>query len=198
MSEKAAPVTPSQPNAQQIIDLFDRARAVPAGADRQQFLQAICGNDAALHAEIASLLSEHESVGDFLRPTPLDPQSIITEKPGDKIGNYVLIEKIGEGGCGVVYMAQQEQPVRRRVALKVIKLGMDTKSVIARFEAERQALALMDHPNIAKVLDAGATDIGRPYFVMELVRGIKITEYCDQNNLSTAHRLRLFIQVSQA
>src|SRR5256712_10046547 len=105
---------------------------------------------------------------------------------------------MGEGGCGVVYVAEQEEPVRRRVALKVIKLGMDTRSVIARFEAERQALAMMDHPSIAKVLDAGATEKGRPYFVMELVRGTKITDYCDQNNLSTAARLDLFIKVCQA
>ncbi len=109
----------------------------------------------------------------------------LTEKPGDKIGHYKLLQEIGEGGCGVVYMAEQQEPIRRKVAFKVIKLGMDTKQVIARFEAERQALALMDHPNIAKVLDAGATDTGRPYFVMELVRGIKITDYCDQNNLPT-------------
>jgi serine/threonine protein kinase len=120
------------------------------------------------------------------------------EKPGDRIGRYKLLQPIGEGGCGVVYMAEQEEPVRRRVALKVIKLGMDTKSVIARFEAERQALALMDHPNIAKVLDAGATEVGRPFFVMELVRGIKITDYCDQNKLSTSERLALFIQVCNA
>src|SRR5437773_3507592 len=122
----------------------------------------------------------------------------ISEKPGDLIGRYKLLQKVGEGGCGVVYMAAQEEPVRRRVALKVIKLGMDTKNVIARFEAERQALALMDHPNIARVLDAGCTDTGRPYFVMELVRGIKITYYCDQNNLSTRQRLDLFIEVCQA
>jgi hypothetical protein len=102
----------------------------------------------------------------------------VSEKAGDVIGRYKLLQQIGEGGCGVVYMAEQEEPVRRRVALKVIKLGMDTKQVIARFEAERQALAVMDHPNIAKVLDAGATETGRPYFVMELVRGIKITDYC--------------------
>src|SRR4029077_16607278 len=107
-------------------------------------------------------------------------------------------QQIGEGGCGVVYMAEQQEPVRRRVALKVIKLGMDTKQVIARFEAERQALALMDHPNIAKVFDAGATEAGRPYFVMELVKGIPITRYCDENNLSTATRLCLFVQVCQA
>src|SRR5262249_7497922 len=103
----------------------------------------------------------------------------VTEKSGDRIGRFKLLQKLGEGGCGVVYMAEQEEPVRRKVALKVIKLGMDTKSVVARFEAERQALALMDHPHIAKVLDAGATETGRPFFVMELVRGIKITEYCD-------------------
>jgi eukaryotic-like serine/threonine-protein kinase len=121
-----------------------------------------------------------------------------SEKPGDTIGRYKLLQKIGEGGCGVVYMAEQEEPVKRRVALKVIKLGMDTKSVIARFEAERQALAMMDHPNIAKVLDGGATETGRPYFVMELVRGIKITEFCDQHRLPTRERLALFIQVCQA
>ena len=122
----------------------------------------------------------------------------LTEKPGDTIGRYKLLQQIGEGGCGVVYMAEQDEPVRRRVALKIIKLGMDTKSVIARFEAERQALAMMDHPNIAKVLDAGATETGRPYFVMELVRGMKITEYCDEAKLSTRARLDLFIQVCQA
>jgi serine/threonine protein kinase len=122
----------------------------------------------------------------------------VTEKAGDKIGHYKLLQQIGEGGCGVVYMAEQEEPIRRRVAFKVIKLGMDTKQVIARFEAERQALALMDHPNIAKVLDAGATDTGRPYFVMELVRGIKITDYCDRNNLPTEARLDLFMQVCHA
>src|SRR4051812_6174331 len=122
----------------------------------------------------------------------------LTEQPGDRIGRYKLLQQIGEGGCGAVYMAEQEEPVRRRVALKVIKLGMDTKSVIARFEAERQALAMMDHPNIAKVLDAGTTETGRPFFVMELVRGIKITEYCDQNKLSTEQRLKLFTQVCNA
>jgi len=123
---------------------------------------------------------------------------LVTERPGDKIGRYKLLQKIGEGGCGIVYMAEQEEPVRRRVALKVIKLGMDTEQVVARFEAERQALALMDHPNIAQVFDAGATEAGRPFFVMELVRGIKITDYCDQNQLSATERLSLFIQVCHA
>jgi serine/threonine protein kinase/tetratricopeptide (TPR) repeat protein len=121
-----------------------------------------------------------------------------TSKPGDRIGRYKLLEKIGEGGFGIVYMAEQEEPVRRRVAFKILKLGMDTREVIARFEAERQALALMDHPHIARIFDGGATDTGRPYFVMELVRGIRITEYCDQKNLSTRQRLELFMQVCQA
>src|SRR5207244_1437833 len=119
------------------------------------------------------------------------PNLAVTEKPGDRIGRYKLLQEIGEGGCGVVYMAEQQEPLKRRVALKVIKPGMDTRQVLARFEAERQALALMDHPNIAKVFDAGATEAGRPYFVMELVRGIKVTDYCDQNNLSTERRLEL-------
>ena len=140
-----------------------------------------------------------EGESDFLKITRIIRPAILpTEKPGDRIGRYNLLEQIGEGGCGVVYMAGQEEPVRRRVALKVIKLGMDTRQVIARFEAERQALAMMDHPNIAKVLDGGATDTGRPFFVMELVRGIKITDYCDQNNLSTNERIGLFIQVCHA
>jgi eukaryotic-like serine/threonine-protein kinase len=122
----------------------------------------------------------------------------LSEKPGDRIGRYKLLQEIGEGGFGMVYMAEQEEPVRRRVALKIIKLGMDTKQVIARFEAERQALALMDHPNIAKALDAGATESGRPYFVMELVKGERITEYCDKNNLSTRERLDLFVHICHA
>ncbi len=179
-------------------------------AERTAFLDAACGGDNALRQRVDELLAEQEQVGSFLE-TPAAATSLstirltdtaltvsVTEKPGDRIGRYKLLEKIGEGGCGVVYMAEQEEPVRRRVALKVIKLGMDTKSVIARFEAERQALAMMDHPNIAKVLDAGATETGRPYFVMELVRGIRITEYCDENNLPTEERLELFIQVCQA
>ena len=125
-------------------------------------------------------------------------ESTLSEGPGTVIGRYKLLEKIGEGGMAVVYMAEQTEPIRRKVALKIIKLGMDTKSVIARFEAERQALAMMDHPNIAKVLDAGATETGRPYFVMELVTGVSITEYCDKNNLRTKERLALFIQVCNA
>jgi serine/threonine protein kinase len=119
-------------------------------------------------------------------------------KPGDHIGNYKLVKQLGEGGCGIVFLAEQEEPVRRQVALKIIKLGMDTQSVIARFEAERQVLALLDHPNITRVLDAGATETGRPFFVMELVRGVKITDYCDRQKLATSERLELFVQVCQA
>ncbi len=128
----------------------------------------------------------------------ISPAVPIAEGPGTVIGRYKLLQQIGEGGFGVVYMAEQREPVKRRVALKIIKLGMDTKQVMARFEAERQALAMMDHPNIAKVLDAGATETGRPYFVMELVKGIPITKYCDDHNLSTTDRLKLFIQVCSA
>src|SRR5207249_4355267 len=122
----------------------------------------------------------------------------LIEQPGDCIGRFKLVQKIGEGGCGTVYLASQEEPVRREVALKIIKLGMDTRQVIARFEAERQALAMMNHRNIAKVFDAGATETGRPYFVMELVRGAHLTCYCDENSLPTRERLGLFIQVCQA
>src|SRR5262249_10417163 len=122
----------------------------------------------------------------------------VSEGPGTIIGRYKLLEQVGEGGFGVVYVAEQREPVKRRVALKIIKLGTDSKQVVARFEAERQALALMDHPNIAKVFEGGATETGRPYFVMELVRGIKITNYCDQNQLSTLDRLKLFVEVCHA
>ena len=128
----------------------------------------------------------------------LQSDALTDEQIGSRVGRYKLLQKIGEGGCGTVYLAAQEEPVQRQVALKVIKLGMDTKSVIARFEAERQALAMMDHPNIARVLDAGATKTGRPFFVMELVRGTRITKYCDDNNLDTVQRLGLFIQICHA
>jgi serine/threonine protein kinase/tetratricopeptide (TPR) repeat protein len=180
-------------------------RATPEA--RAAYLDAACGTDAALRRRVEGLLRAAENAGDFLEqpPTGLTADATTTllvgelsEKAGDRIGRYKLLEQIGEGGCGTVYMAEQEEPVRRRVALKVIKLGMDTKQVIARFEAERQALALMDHPNIAKVLDGGATPTGRPYFVMELVRGVRITEFCDEAQLSTAARLRLFVLVCQA
>jgi len=175
--------------------------------ERAACLKVACVGDAALLQCVEALLLARERAGASLDPdvtvksapsTDRPVVEAITEKAGDHINRYKLLQEIGEGGCGVVYMAEQEQPVRRRVALKVIKLGMDTKQVIARFEAERQALALMDHPNIAKVLDAGATETGRPFFVMELVRGVPITEYSDQNNLSTHQRLDLFIPVCKA
>jgi serine/threonine protein kinase len=197
------------------VAVFATALELPAD-QRGAYLDQACAGDAALRQRVEALLRVHDDAGEFFdqlaaaaKPVPAEgaasnPNDTIrlfdipTAKVGDRIGRYKLLQQIGEGGCGVVYLAEQEEPVRRRVALKVIKLGMDTKSVIARFEAERQALALMDHPNIAKVLDAGATDTGRPYFVMELVRGIKITDYCDQNNLSTNDRLDLFMQICRA
>jgi len=187
--------------------VFAEALQCATSEARAAYLDAACGTDAALRRRVEALLRAAENAGDFLEQPPAglsgDTESTslvseLIEKPGDRIGRYKLLEKIGEGGCGVVYMAEQEEPVRRRVALKIIKLGMDTRSVVARFEAERQALALMDHPNIAKVHDGGATQTGRPYFVMELVRGVHITEFCDQARLSTEARLRLFVQVCQA
>jgi serine/threonine protein kinase len=186
-------------SADRLIEVFTRARAKDAGGERERFIAEACRDEPGLNEQVLALLRADDGAGDFLKPNQFNsPAAEPAEKPGDRIGRYKLLQQIGEGGCGVVYMAEQEEPVRRRVALKVIKLGMDTKQVIARFEAERQALAIMDHPNIAKVLEAGATETGRPYFVMELVRGIKITEYCDQENLSTEQRLGLFIQVCQA
>jgi serine/threonine protein kinase len=186
-------------------EIFEACLARPI-EERARYLDQVCAGDAALRHRVEELLRSHSLAESFLEEPPVSGgarQTIkldlpLSEREGDRIGRYKLLQQIGEGGCGVVYMAEQEQPVKRRVALKVIKLGMDTRNVIARFEAERQALALMDHPNIAKVFDAGATDTGRPYFVMELVRGIKITDYCDQNNLSTRERLDLFIQVCRA
>ena len=166
---------------------------------RAEYLDRACKGDQKLKDQIETLLAAHERADGFLAFSPARaPAHVGGHKEGDRIGRYKLLQRIGEGGCGVVYMAEQEHPVRRRVALKVIRLGMDTERIIARFEAERQALAMMDHPNIAKVFDAGATDSGRPYFVMELVRGIKITDYCEQNNLPTRERLGLFVQVCHA
>src|SRR5258706_11676370 len=154
-------------------------------AERAAFLQAVCGNDSALRQRLDALLAAHDQPEELLGGHAAQATvkatmkiDLVEEAPdeavGQTLGRYKLLERVGEGGCGVVYVAEQTEPMRRRVALKVIKLGMDTKQVVARFEAERQALAMMDHPNIAKVLDAGTTDQGRPYFVMELVRGIRI------------------------
>ena len=171
---------------------------------RAAYLEDACSDDPALRKRVEALLLTHESVGDFLEESAQKtvgetrPGTVEGEKVGDCIGRYKLLQPIGEGGWGVVFLAEQKEPVYRHVALKIIKPGMDTKNVIARFEAERQALALMDHPNIAQVYDAGATKSGRPYFVMQLVRGVKITEYCDQHSLPTEERLRLFVQVCHA
>jgi eukaryotic-like serine/threonine-protein kinase len=173
--------------------------------DRASFLNEVVNGDSELRARVEALLNAHEDPDSFLDNAAVPLATVdhvaaapLAECPGTLIGRYKLLEQIGEGGMGVVYMAEQQKPVRRRVALKIIKVGMDTKQVVARFEAERQALALMDHSNIARVFDAGATDSGRPYFVMELVRGIPITEFCDQNNVPVRERLELFVQVCHA
>jgi serine/threonine protein kinase len=178
----------STPDLERIERLFHEARAVDP-AERSSLLDCRCADDAELRREVESLLSHATDTVRVNGPS---------ETPPSRIGPYKIVRRIGEGGFGVVYMAEQQEPVRRPVALKVIKPGMDTQRVIARFESERQALALMDHPNIARVLDAGATETGRPYFVMELVRGTSITEYCDQNRLRPRTRLELLLQVCQA
>ena len=183
-------------------EIFEAAVKLTAPGQRSAYLDRVGANDPAQKARIVALLQAHETANGILDPLIDDsgifPESRLSEGPGTIIGRYKLLEKIGEGGMAVVYLAEQQEPIRRKVALKIIKLGMDTRQVIARFEAERQALALMDHPSIARVLDAGATETGRPYFVMELVTGVSITEYCDQNSLSTKDRLALFLQVCHA
>jgi eukaryotic-like serine/threonine-protein kinase len=181
--------------------LFIEALEIGDAADRAEFLDRACAGDAALRGRLERLLGQHGRAGSFLEPaaglaaTSDEPAA---ERPGTQIGPYKLIESIGEGGFGAVFLSEQQHPVRRKVALKVLKPGMDSRQVVARFEAERQALALMDHPNIARVFDAGATPEGRPYFVMELVRGVPITDFCDQNQLPPRARLNLFVQVCQA
>jgi len=187
----------------QDVILFNEALRRPE-AERSAYLAAACAGDEALRQRVETLLRAFEQAGNFLdqpppgAPPPPNDRTTPLETVGSRVGRYKLLQQIGEGGCGVVFMAEQNDAVRRYVALKVIKPGMDTKNVIARFEAERQALALMDHPNIARVFDAGATDTGRPYFVMELVRGLKITDYCDHESLSTEARLVLFTQICGA
>jgi WD40 repeat protein/serine/threonine protein kinase len=196
------PHSMSAPKSEEAI--FAEALWLPP-EQRRAYLDQACGPEGPVRERIEALLKAYQRAGAFLEE-PAAPaaraskeaSTLPTEKLGDSIGRYKLLHQIGEGGCGVVYMAEQGEPVRRLVALKVIKLGMDTKQVIAQFEAERQALALMDQPHIAKVLDGGATGAGRPYFVMELVRGIPITRYCDENQLDTTRRLELFILVCQA
>src|SRR5437588_11884073 len=172
----------------------------PPADQRARVLQLACAGDVDLQSEVQSLAHAYEEGSDFFAPTDKPAASAITasEAVGTKIGRYTIVERIGEGGFGAVFLAEQQHPVRRRVALKLIKLGMDTKRVHASFHPERQALAMMDHPHIAKVLEAGATDAGRPYFVMELVKGVPITEYCDRQKLAPRQRLELFVQVCQA
>ncbi len=179
-----------------LSDIFDAALQKDSAGERAAFLDGACGSNADIRGRVETLLRAHDAAEGFLQSdvTVEQPQ----EGPGTIIGRYKLLQQIGEGGFGVVYMAEQLEPVRRKVALKIIKLGMDTRQVVARFESERQALALMDHPHIARVFDAGSTGSGRPYFVMELVKGIAITEYADKNGLSMKERLELFVTVCQA
>jgi serine/threonine protein kinase/WD40 repeat protein len=186
----------------QANDLFLQAAELDSPAARQRFLDHNC-SDPALRAQVESLLAAAAQAGSFLaRAAAIDPAATVdqplTEGPGTRVGPYKLLQQIGEGGMGVVYMAEQDEPVRRKVALKIIKPGMDSKQVVARFEAERQALSMMDHPNIARVLDAGTTDSGRPFFVMELVHGVPITEYCDGKRLAPRDRIKLFVPICQA
>ena len=198
--------------------IFVTALEKTATSERAAYLEVACAGDPELRRRVEALLRAHVQSGDLLDPpgpgsgpsthpatvtpagSPADRPSTrpIAEGPGTRIGPYRLLQPIGEGGMGVVFLAEQETPVRRPVAVKVIKPGMDTAQVVARFEAERQALALMDHNHIAKVLDAGTTDSGRPFFVMELVRGVPITEYCDQNRLTAKERLELVLPVCRA
>jgi len=195
--------------------IFTAALALDKPEERARYLDEACRGQPGLRQRVESLLRAHEQASEFLEPTgpePLPASDFALEGAGVMVGNYKLLEQIGEGGFGVVFMAEQVEPIRRRVALKIVKPGMDTRQVLARFEAERQALALMDHPNIAKIFDAGATGadhsvlhtpqspfgMGRPYFVMELVQGVRLTQFCDANDLSTQERLKLFMQVCQA
>jgi serine/threonine protein kinase/tetratricopeptide (TPR) repeat protein len=190
------------PTTRPIESILAAAVEIGSDAERRRFVDRACAGDADLRRRVEGLIENHFRAGSFLEsPAPQlaatadDP---IRERPGSVVGSYKLLEQIGEGGFGTVFLAEQQEPVRRRVALKVLKPGMDTRQVVARFEAERQALALMDHPHIAKVLDGGTTASGRPYFVMELVKGVPVTEFCDQNGLGVRERLGLFVSVCQA
>jgi hypothetical protein len=194
----AVPVDPERVQA-----IFLEAVERRSAAERAAVLDRLCGSDAELRERVDALLQAHDSPGAILLSPPPDPVATadeppIAERPGTSIGTYKFLEQIGEGGFGVVFMAEQTRPLPRKVALKVLKPGMDTRHVVVRSEAERQALAIMDHPNIAKVFDGGATPSVRPYFVMELVKGVPVTEYCDQNQLTPRQRLELFVPVCQA
>jgi serine/threonine protein kinase len=179
--------------------MLQAALEIPSTQERAAYLGEACGGDPALREEVESLIAAHLAAESFMEPLA-DPlwREVRSEQEGDTIGRYKLLQQIGEGGFGTVYLAEQSDPVKRQVALKVIKPGMDSKEIIARFEAERQALALMNHPHIAKVYDAGTTEGGRPYFVMELVDGVPITKYCAKSNLAAKERLELFTEVCAA
>src|SRR3954447_16415595 len=171
--------------------VFLEAAEIASPTDRAAYLERACGDDRQLRTAVEALLLSHQRSQGMLDAT-VNHEPSIAERPGTIIGPYKLLQQIGEGGMGVVFMAEQSESIQRTVALKIIKPGMDTRQVIARFEAERQALAMMDHPNIARVVDAGTTVTGRPYFVMELVKGVPITKYCDDHKLSLRQRLELF------
>src|SRR4051812_5018137 len=184
-------------------DIFIEALQRHTPTDLDVYLNQTCGDDDDLRRRVDQLLTEHRRQESFILDSPppavdATVEHLRAQEPQTQVGPYKLLQQIGEGGMGDVFLAEQQRPVRRQVALKVIKAGMDTRQVIARFESERQALALMDHPNIAKVFDAGMTDGGRPYFVMELVKGVPITDYCDHNRLTPRQRLALFVPVCQA
>src|SRR5688572_972449 len=187
---------PPEPSRSREENLTALAAGKTPGA-RAAFLDVECAGDTKLRRSVEERLSALD-LGRSTGPIAAALRDVSLETPGALIGKYKLLERLGDGGFGVVWAAEQKEPVKRRVALKIIKLGMDTEQVVARFEAERQALAMMDHPNIAKVLDAGATQYGRPYFVMELVKGITITRYCDQERLPVEARLALFIKTCHA
>ena len=169
--------------------LFDQAAEITSEAERKAYLDEACAGAPEIRQQVDALLHAYANAGSFLEQPAMGAGSTvlqepaILEGPGTVIGPYKLLQQIGEGGMGAVFMAEQTEPLQRTVALKIIKPGMDTRQVISRFEAERQALAMMDHPNIARVLDAGATETGRPYFVMDLVKGVPITTYCDERQL---------------
>jgi eukaryotic-like serine/threonine-protein kinase len=191
------------PNLKRAREIFVAAVGQMAPDQWEAYVADACSGDEALRDQVRQLLRAHAEAGSFLEspaaaPENTDEEPPAREGPGFVIGPYKLLQQLGEGGMGTVYMAQQTEPVKRLVALKVIKPGMDSRLVIARFEAERQALALMDHPHIARVLDAGTTDTGRPYFVMELVKGVPITQYCDERHRTPRERLELFIPVCHA
>src|SRR5215211_729755 len=201
---------PTPPNLARAV--FVEAVEMTDPVDRAALLDRACAGDTDLRVRVEGLLRAYVDAGSFLEQPAAGlgdtgrtgPAATETARPAGAgpgavvAGRYKLLEQIGEGGFGVVFLAEQQQPVRRRVALKVLKAGMDTRQVVARFEAERQALAIMDHPNIAKILDGGATTSGRPFFVMELVKGTPITEFCDRHHLSPRQRLELFVPVCQA